>query len=246
MSEQPEGETETDSAAETETIEQLRQSFWYGSRSNLDFKYLKDLSDAEFGDFVQEMLAAVSATMDTGDAAAVIDTAYRWQIQAYRGHLGDPNDFPHRYEDVPINAMAKPLAQSRLTLVTSSGHFVDGDDPKPFGVESMTQAEAEARIGEFLREAPSLSTIPVDVDVSQLRVRHGGYPTASMRADHQVGFPLGHLTDLVTDGVIGELNPTAYSFSGAASQVRLKKTVAPEWAQRLADDGTEAVLLVPI
>ncbi len=231
----------------TETIEELRQSFWYGSRSNLSFKYLKDLSDGEFGDFLNELLAEVAAMTDSGDPTGVIDAAYRWQIQAYAGHLGDPNDFPHRFNDVPINPLPKPLAECRVTLVTSSGHFVDGDDPKPFGVDNMTQAEAEDRIGEFLREAPSLSSIPVDVDSTRLRVRHGGYPTDAVRADHQVGFPIGHLADLATDGVIGALNPTAYSFVGAASQVRLKRRVAPEWADRLRnDDETDVVLLVPL
>ncbi len=229
-----------------ETIEELRRSFFYGSRSNLDFKYLKDLSDDEFGDFLSDLTDAVSSLMNTGDAAGVVDAAYRWQIQAYRGHLGDPADFPHRYEDVPITAMSKPLSEARVALLTSTGHFVEGDDPKPLGVESMTQAEAESRIGEFLREAPTLSTVPVDVDHSQLRVRHGGYPTDAVRADHQVGFPIGHLTDLVAEGVIGSLNPNAYSFVGAASQVRLKRQVVGEWAQRLVDEGTDVALLVPI
>jgi len=229
-----------------ETIEELRRSFFYGSRSNLDFKYLKDLSDDEFGQFLDEMMKAVSVTMNSGDPTGVIDTTYRWQIQAYQGHLGDPANFPHRYEDVPITALAKPLSESRLTLLTSTGHFVEGDDPRPLGVESMTQAEAEARIGEFLKEAPTLSSIPVETDQARLQVRHGGYPTAAIRSDHQVGLPLGHLTDLVSEGFIGELNPTAYSFVGAASQVRLKKQVAGEWAQRLVDDGTDVALLVPI
>jgi len=230
----------------TETIEDLKQSFWYGSRSNLSFKFLKDLSDAEFGDFVDELMKRVADAIDTGNSSAIIDAAYRWQIQAYTGHLGDPDDFPHRYHDVPINPLPKPLSECRLTLLTSSGHFVEGDDPMPFGVESMTQAEAEARIGEFLKEAPTLSSIPVDVDPDRLRVRHGGYPVASMTADHQVGLPLGHLAELATEGSIGALNPMAYSFVGAASQVRMKRQVADAWAEQLKADGSDVVLLVPV
>ncbi len=229
-----------------ETIEDLRKSFWYGSRSNLSFKFLKDLSDGEFGHFLNDLLAEVAATINSGDATAVIDAAYRWQIQAYAGHLGDADDFPHRFDDVPINPLPKPLSECRLTLVASSGHFVEGDDPKPFGADAMTQAEAEARIGEFLKVAPTLSSIPVDVDPRQLRVRHGGYPTEAVRSDHQVGLPIGHLADLVEAGVIGQLNPTAYSFVGAASQVRLKREVAPEWASQLRSEETDVVLLVPL
>ncbi|MEO1064128.1 MAG: glycine/sarcosine/betaine reductase selenoprotein B family protein [Actinomycetota bacterium] len=231
---------------ETETIEELRRSFFYGSRSNLNVKFLKDLDDAQFGSFVEELLGAVSSTIDDGDPTDVIDTVYRWQVQAYAGHLGDPADFPHRHDDTPIATLDRPLSEARVALVTSSGHFVEGDDPEPFGEPAMSQAEAEARIGEFLREAPSLSAIPIDTPAERLRVRHGGYPVASVADDHQVALPLGHLRDLAADGVIGEVSGTAYSFVGATSQVRLRRDVGPAWAERLRDDEVDAVLLVPV
>lgn len=229
-----------------ELVESLRKSFKYGSRSNLDVKFFADLTDAEFGDFLEEMLGAMSTTIDDGDAARPIDVLYRWQVHAYAGHLGDPADFPHRHDDTPIATLDRPPAECRVALLTSSGHFVDGDDPQPLGVVDMTQAEAEARIGEFLREAPKLSAIPIDTPPERLRVRHGGYPVASVAADHQVALPIGHLRALAADGVIGEVAPVAYSFVGAASQVRLRKEVAPAWAGRLRDDGVDAVLLVPV
>lgn len=238
--------TEPADVAETETIEELRRSFFYGSRSNLDVKFLKDLDDAEFGSFVEELLGAVSATIDDGDPIGVIDALYRWQIQAYAGHLGDPADFPHRHDDTPIATLDRPLSEARVALMTSSGHFVEGDDPEPFGEPAMTQAEAEARIGEFLREAPSLSAIPIDTPADRLRVRHGGYPVSAAAADHQVVLPLGHLRDLAADGIIGEAASTAYSFVGATSQVRLRRDVGPAWAEQLRDDEVDAVLLVPV
>lgn len=236
----------TDDATTPETIEELRRSFFYGSRSNLNVKFLKDLDDGEFGDFLDELFEATSATIDDGDASRVSDVLYRWQIQAYSGHLGDPADFPHRHDDVPLATLDKPLAESRVALLTSSGHFVDGDDPEPFGVVGMTQQEAEDRITEFVREAPQLSEIPIDTPADRLRVRHGGYPVASVAADHQVALPLGHLRDLESTGVIGELSPTAFSFVGAAAQGRIKRDVGPAWAQRLVDEAVDAVLLVPV
>ncbi|MFW2333899.1 glycine/sarcosine/betaine reductase selenoprotein B family protein [Ilumatobacter sp.] len=229
-----------------QTADELRRSFSYGSRSNLNVKFLKDLDDAEFGDFLEELFAATSATADDGDAGRVTDVMFRWQVQAYAGHLGDPADFPHRHEDTPIATLSKPLSESRVALLTSSGHFVDGNDPEPLGVVNMTQAEAEARIGEFLREAPTLSAIPIDTPAEELCVRHGGYPIDSVAEDHQVALPLGHLADLAAEGVIGELAPTAYSFVGAAAQARIRKSVGPAWAEQLADEQVDAVLLVPV
>lgn len=229
-----------------ETIEQLRFSFWYGSRSNLNFKFLKDLTDDEFGSFLEELLDGVANAIDDGDPTDVIDVAYRWQVRAYTSHLGDPDNFPHRHRDTPVAALGRPLSEARLALVTSSGHFVEGDDPEPFGEPDLTQAEAEERIDEFLRSAPELSVIPVDTPAERIRVRHGGYPVQAVVADHQVALPLGHLRRLADEGAIGELAPNAYSFVGASSQVRLRKEVAPRWAQRWRDEGIEAILMVPV
>ncbi len=232
--------------AEGESIEDLRRSFFYGSRSNLNVKFLKDLSDAEFGDFLADLFEATSATTDDGDPTRVIEAIRQWQVTAYRGHLGDPDDFPHRHHDVPLSPLEMPLAEAKVALLTSSGHFVDGDDPEPFGETNMTQAEAEARIGDFLREAPTLSAIPVDTPPDRLRVRHGGYPVQAVAADHQVGLPIGHLQDLAANGTIGAVAPEAHSFVGAASQVRLKNKVAPAWAEQLAASDVDLVLLVPL
>lgn len=231
---------------EAETIAELRHSFKYGRRSNLNVKFLADLSDEEFGEMLGELFAATSATLDDGDAMRVNDVMLRWQVHAYAGHLGDPSDFPHRHDDVPLAPLERSLADARVALLTSSGHFVEGDDPRPLGVEDMTQAQAEARIGEFLREAPALSHIPIDTPPERLRVRHGGYPIDSVAADHQVALPIGHLRRLADEGVIGELADTAYSFVGAAAQSRLRREVGPAWAQQLVDDGVHAVLLVPV
>ena len=117
----------------TPTVAELRTSFSYGSRSNLNFKFVRDLTDDEFGDFIEELFVGAAPTADSGDVAGVAEVAYRWQVHAYSAHLGDPENFAHRHEDTPQATMTKPVAESRLALVTSSGHFVEGDDPEPFG-----------------------------------------------------------------------------------------------------------------
>ncbi len=230
----------------SETIEQLRTSFFYGRRSDLNFKFARDLSDDEFGDFLSELFAATAELTDGGDPQAVIDVAYRWQVQAYAGHLGDPADFPHRKSDTPLTPLTKPLNEARIMLLTSSGHFVDGDDPEPFGEPHMTQAEAESRIIDFVRAEASLSSIPLDTPDDQIRVRHGGYPVQAATKDHQVVLPLGHLRGLVADGVIGGLTANAYSFVGATAQGHIKRTYGPAWAELAKEQGADAVLLVPI
>ena len=226
------------------TLKGFADSFFYGSRSNLDFKFLADLSDTEAADFFEGLLGELSRTIDDGDAARLVDLARSWQRHAYGAHLDSKAAFA--YDDVPFSILATPLAEARVALVTSSGHFVAGDDPKPFGIEHMTQSEAEARIGEFLRAEPTLSHIPVDTPAGQLRVRHGGYPVDAALIDHNVTLPLRAMRELHDEGVIGELAADARSFVGATSQLKLRERVAPLWVDELRAAQVDAVLLVPV
>ncbi|MGD9702908.1 MAG: glycine/sarcosine/betaine reductase selenoprotein B family protein [Ilumatobacteraceae bacterium] len=226
------------------TLKSFADSFFYGSRSNLDFKFLADLSDTEAADFFEGLLGELSRTINDGDATRIVDHTRSWQRKAYNAHLDSKAAFA--YDDVPFSILATPLVEARVALVTSSGHFVAGDDPKPFAIEHMTQTEAEARIGEFLRAEPTLSHIPVDTPADQLRVRHGGYPINAALIDHNVTLPLRAMRELQGDGVIGELAADAYSFVGATSQLKLRERVAPLWADELRAAQVDAVLLVPV
>ncbi len=123
-------------------------------------KFLADLSAEDAGRFVAEMLGAVSDLLDDEDSSPLVARFVEWQRDAYHGHLEGKARFT--YDEGPFAALSKSLSESQVALLTSSGHFVAGDDPEPFGVEAMTQAEAESRIAEFLKTEPSLSTIPLE------------------------------------------------------------------------------------
>jgi D-proline reductase (dithiol) PrdB len=227
-----------------ETLEAFKNSFSYGSRNDLLFKFIKRLSSEQAGEFFRQLLERLGEACDDGNFDRVVQHAYTWQV---RGYTPSPEEKrPWIYEQGPFTPLQKPLAHSRLVLLTSSGHFVDGDDPEPFGVKNMTQEEAVQRIGEFLKAAPQLSTIPLDTPRDRLRVRHGGYDIRGAQADHNVVLPLDRLRELAGAGVIGECAPQAYSFVGAASQTLIRKTSAPQWADMLKQQGMDVVLLVPV
>ena len=228
----------------SETFEEFRRSFSYGSRSNLDFKFLKSLPDDEAAEFFRRLLDELGDAYDHGDVDRLIQLAIDWQIRGYAPEEGAPRRWA--YEDGPFTAPGKPLAESRVALFTSSGHFVAEDDPRPFGVEDMTQQEAEDRIGDFIRAPPTLSRIPVDTIHEDLRVRHGGYDISSAIADPGVTFPVTVLRGLEAEGVIGELHTDAFSFPGATAQMRIIKESGPEWARMLGDEEVDLVLLVPV
>lgn len=233
-----------DGDVDPETLAEFKDSFFYGARSDLNVKFLADLSSDEAGEFITDMLGGIGEVLDDGDPEPLIEQFIAWQRRAYGAHLEQKAKFT--YDDGPFTAVTKPLGECRVALVTSSGHFVEGDDPRPFGVADMTQAEAEARISEFLRAEPTLSVVPTDTASNRLRVRHGGYPVGAVRKDHRVAMPIEHLASLARRGRIGELSPRAYSFVGATSQLRLRDRVAAEWAETLRSDEVDLALLVPV
>ena len=226
-----------------ESFEDFKKSFSYGSRSDLSFKFLKSLPDGDAAEFFRRLLAEVGEAYDTGDVTAIIELAYEAQVA---GYTPDPERPPRwRYDDRPFTPLRKPLAESRIGLMTSSGHFVAGDDPQPFGEAGMTQQQAEARIDDFLREAPTMSAIPRDTPADRLRVRHGGYDTRSALRDYNVTFPRDLVVAAAEAGRVGEVADTLYSFPGAAAQGRVRQ-LAPEWARQLHEDEVDVLLLVPV
>jgi hypothetical protein len=227
-----------------ESFEAFKDSFSYGSRTDLNFKCLKKLSADEAAEFLQLLLDEVGHTFDHGDPAEMHRLVYEWQVRAYGPDPAVPPAYG--YDDAPFTPMAVPLAQARVGLLTSSGHFHDDDDPRPFGVEAMTQEEAAGRIAEFLRATPQLSRIHRDVAADRLRVRHGGYDVRSSARDHNVTLPRDALVEAQEEGRIGELADTMYSFVGATAQGRLRKEALPGWVDELHGAGLDALLLVPV
>lgn len=225
---------------QAETFEAFKDSFSYGSRTNLDAKFLKNLSAQDAAMFFEDLLQKLSESINDGAIDRLIQHVYNWQVRAYA-----TDDRRFSYDERPFAPLQKPLEHARLALLTSSGHFAAGDDPQPFGVANMTQEEAMARIGDFLRMAPELSAIPTTIASGSLCVRHGGYDIRAAQQDPNVIFPLDRLREMADEGIIGELVSPAYSFVGAAAQTLLRNHVAPVWAEQLRDAGVDAVLLVP-
>lgn len=223
-----------------ESFEEFKNSFSYGSRSDMNFKFLKNLPEEDASRFFRELLWKLGDAIDSGDFGHIIEHIIQTQALAYAG----PGRFP--YQTGPFTPVTKPLSELHLALFTSSGHFVEGDDPRPFGIENLTQQEAEARIDDFLKEEPQLSTIPLETPVDKLRVRHGGYDIGGALADPNVNFPITRLKELQQEGHLRQLHSSAYSFVGACSQLRLLNHTAPAWARFLKEQQIEAVLLVPV
>lgn len=226
---------------EPESFEAFKNSFSYGSRCDLNFKFLKALSATEAAAFLQDLLWKLGQSMNDGDLHRLIDHVRAGQELGYSGTVPRWS-----YDEGPFTPLRKPLPQARLALLTSSGHFVEGQDPQPFGEEGMSQEEAMQRVVAFARAAPDLSEIALDTPPQRLRVRHAGYDIRGAQADPNVVLPLYRLQELAREGRFAELVDPAYSFVGLTAQTPLLRERGPQWVQRLQEKGADGVILVPV
>jgi glycine/betaine/sarcosine/D-proline reductase family selenoprotein B len=223
-----------------ETFNNFKNSFSYGKRNNLNFKFLSHMTDEEAADFIEELLARSGKLLNEGNIEIIVEHILQGQKHAYSG----PSKYV--YQAGPFSPFIPELSKAKIGLLTSSGHFVEGDDPAPFGIAGMTQQEAISRIGEFINEKPTLSFIPKDTPNNELFVRHGGYDISGVQIDPEAAFPIYELSKLEKAGFIGELAQTAYSFVGACSQGALKKEIEKGWTAHIKEQRLDGIILIPV
>lgn len=138
-----------------------------------------------------------------------------------------------RIDPTPWTPLRRPLAECRFALVTSAGFVLPGQE-----------GFSDERGGDT-----SFREIPVDADLSSLLEMHRSetFDHTGLRSDPNLAFPLDRFRELVAAGRIGALNHRHLSFMGSITAPgRLMRETAPEAARRLAADGVDAALLVPV
>ncbi|MBI4220551.1 MAG: hypothetical protein HY682_10430 [Chloroflexi bacterium] len=225
-----------------DSLAQFKNSFSYGDRHSGVYKFLKGLSPEDAAAFLEAFLKTAGRALDDGDQERVARLIEEWQVRNYSPKAGaKPQWF---YSEGPFAKPAKPLAASKIGLLSAGGHFVEGQDPRPLGVDGMTQEEAERRVNEFLRSEPTLTEIPVDTPPDRLRVRHPGYDTYAAQLDRNVVCPLDRLQELQSAGAVREIASKAWTFVGATSQLALRDKFAPQWAETFKQERLDGLLLV--
>jgi len=150
---------------------------------------------------------------------------YRLFLKAYPWRRIDP---------VPWTPLQKPLAQSRLVLVSSAG--IVTSQQKPF--------DSSIRGGD-----PSIREIPSDVDVGSLSETHRSeaFDHTGIRLDPNLAFPVDRLRELAAAGAIGSLNSRYLSIMGSITAPgRLIKRTLPRAVPKLIDNRVDIALLIPV
>jgi len=160
--------------------------------------------------------------------------------------VGDPGEFSpavrlflkaypwRRIDPVPWAPPRKPLAVCRLSLISSAGFVLPGQEP----------FDASIRGGDVsFRDIPSNAQASALIDTHRSRsFDHGG-----MRLDPNLALPLDRARELAAAGRIGSVNRRHLSFMGSITAPgRLVRDSAPRAARRLSEDGVDVALLIPV
>ena len=146
---------------------------------------------------------------------------------------GNPYRWAH-YTDVPFTPLAKPLAQSRVALITTAAPYQPGMGDQGPG------APYNAKAKFYTVYTESTASVP------DVRISHVGYDRDHTTAeDPNTWFPLARLQAAVKAGRIGALTPRCYGAPTNRSQKVTIDTDAPELLARAREDGADVALLVP-
>jgi hypothetical protein len=144
--------------------------------------------------------------------------AYRWAHHA----------------DVPFTALAKPLAQCRVALVTTAAPY------QPDRGDQGPGARYNAAAKFYAVYSDSTGTMP------DLRISHVGYDRKHTSAeDPGTWFPLKQLQLAVKAGRIGAVTPRFHGTPTNRSQRVTIERDAPEVLRRCREDGADVAVLVP-
>jgi D-proline reductase (dithiol) PrdB len=142
-----------------------------------------------------------------------------------------PGSMITKLDSVPLAPLKKPLAESRLTFVSTAGVQPKGSIP----------FDTVHPVGDYtFRRVPS-NSLSSDLEIHQLK-----YPIVGAEKDLNVIFPIERLQELTDEGIIGELAPNFFSFIGYnMDPERLENTLAEDIAEAVESEGSDVALLSP-
>lgn len=141
---------------------------------------------------------------------------------------------------IPWTPLERPIAESTVGLVTSAGFYLP-QRQQPFDLDRERRTPTWGD--------PTYRAIPASVDLQDLAVSHLHLSTADLERDPNIALPMQRFQELAARGEVGRLAEEHYSFMGyqgyPPDTSAWRERYGPEIAQRLLDNGANAVLLTP-
>lgn len=139
-----------------------------------------------------------------------------------------------RIDPVPWTPLQKPLAESRLGIVSSAGLSVPGQ--KPF--------DTKAKGGDITFREIAAGTAPAELLENH---RSQSWDHRGVEQDKNLAFPIERARELVTAGRIGSLSERYVSVMGSITAPgRFVRDSIPQIAEIFQQEEVDVVLLVPV
>lgn len=158
---------------------------------------------------------------------------WRRQFDSWKPGAGDDlSAYPFvKNRRAPFLPARRALPMLNLALISSAGAYIDGT--QPFDPSSSS--------GDV-----TFREIPIEVEGSDLRYAGRGYDSAAVQKDMNAQVPVPRLLEFEQNGIIGQLNPVFWSFSGfIPDAAKLVDELVPKLLERLQRYEVQAALLIP-
>lgn len=141
-------------------------------------------------------------------------------------------DYPFvKNRRAPFTPARRALPMLNLALISSAGAFIDGTPP----------FDTSSSAGDL-----SFREIPIEVEQSDLLFAARGYDPTAVQQDMNAQVPVVRLLEFEQNGIIGQLNPVFWSFSGFIRDAAMvANELVPKLVERVHRYEVQAALLIP-
>jgi len=146
-------------------------------------------------------------------------------------------------DSAPFTPLAKPLAESRVVLISTAGFTLVPDGG--FSEEELREVKkGGSNVGSY-----DLEVFPIPSDLPEDRILYvvGNHDRAqSDMSDVNSYFPIGRLREFAAEGVLGSLASDFFRLKENYSQRKTLEVDAPEVLRRCREDKVDVALLTPV
>ena len=142
------------------------------------------------------------------------------------------------HAEIPWAEVRKPLAESRLALLSTAGLSMRGDAPFDMEMERKKPTRGD----------PSWRRLRSDATSATVEANHLHIDTGYIARDLNVALPLDRTRELVAEGVVGALADSHYSTMGyqGSDTSTLENESAPQIAAAMRSEEVDLALLAPV
>jgi len=142
------------------------------------------------------------------------------------------------YESIPWTPVTKPLAESKVALLSTAGLSMKGDRPFDMDFERQHPTRGDS----------SWRRLRADASSETIEANHLHIDTGYIERDLNVALPLDRLRELVSQGAVGAMAETHYSIMGYQGNDTgpLLEQSAPAIAEAMQSEEVDLALLAPV